>query len=125
MASGKGEGLRFYAVVDADSGDRDVLHAENLKLVTFRDLAAVVTAAPYARAKPSDSDLQKYVRIVDALEKQGPVIPAPPGTIFRDESVLLRWLDVHFAKLHETLGIIERREDGHPAYEYVRMELGA
>lgn len=125
MASGKGEGLRFYAVVDADFVDREALDADRLKLVAFRDLAAVVTAAPYVRAKPSDADLDKYVRIVDGLEKHGPVIPAPPGTIFRDESVLLRWLDVHFAKLHETLGIIERREDGHSAYEYVRMELGA
>jgi hypothetical protein len=39
--------------------------------------------------------------------------------------VLLRWLDVHYAKLHEALGIIERREDGRAPYEYVRMELGA
>jgi hypothetical protein len=125
MASGKGDGLRFYAVVDADSVDREALRADQLTLVTFRDLAAVVTVAPYVPAKPTDADLQKYVRILDALEKHGPVIPAPPGTVFRDESVLMRWLDVHFAKLHEALGIIERREDGNSAYEYVRMELGA
>ncbi|MEO7103290.1 MAG: GvpL/GvpF family gas vesicle protein [Gemmatimonadaceae bacterium] len=125
MASGKGDGLHFYAVVDADSVDRDVLDADQLKLVTFRDLAAVVALAPYVRAKPSDADLKKYVRILDALEKHGPLIPAPPGTIFRDESVLTRWLDVHFGKLHEALGIIELREDGSSAYEYVRMELGA
>ncbi|MEO7042458.1 MAG: GvpL/GvpF family gas vesicle protein [Gemmatimonadaceae bacterium] len=124
MASGKGSGLRFYAVVDTDFTDREVLDADKLRLVAFRDLAAVVTVAPYVRAKPSDADLERYVRIIDALEKHGPVIPAPPGTIFRDESVLLRWLDVHFAKLHETLGIIERREDGNSTYEYVRMDLG-
>ena len=125
MASGKGDGLRFYAVVDADSVDRNTLDKDQLKVVTFRDISAVVTVAPYFRAKPTDADLQKYVRILDALEERGPVIPAPPGTVFRDESVLMRWLDVHFAKLHEALGIIESREDGNSAYEYVRMELGA
>jgi len=125
MASGKGDGLRFYAVVDADSANRDALDEEQLKFIAFRDLAAVVTVGPYVRAKPSDADLEQYVRIVDALEKLGPVIPAPPGTVFRDESVLMRWLDVHFAKLHETLGIIEHREEAGSAYEYVRMELGA
>jgi hypothetical protein len=53
------------------------------------------------------------------------VIPAPPGTVFKDGTVLRRWLDVHYAKLHETLGVIERRDDGRAPYDYVRMELGA
>jgi len=39
--------------------------------------------------------------------------------------VLARWLDVHYAKLHEAMAIIEQRQDDRPPYDYVRMELGA
>lgn len=125
MASGKGDGLRFFAVMDADGADQQLLATQHVRLVTYRDLAAVVAPAQYVRTKPGDADLVEYLRVLDALHVHGPFIPAPAGTVFRDESVLLRWLDVHYAKLHEALGIIERREDGRAPYEYVRMELGA
>lgn len=125
MASAGGRGLRFYGVIDADLVDEKLLETQRISLVTYRDLAAVVTAAPYVRAKPTDADLEDYLRVVDALSELGPVIPAPPGTVFRDQSVLGRWLDVHFAKLHEALGVIEQRDDGRAPYDYVRMEFGA
>lgn len=125
MASGKADGLRFYAVIDADAAASDLLETQQVLLVTYRDLAAVVAPAPYVRVKPDDAELKDYIRVVDALSAHGPVIPAPPGTVFRDEAVLSRWLDVHYAKLHEALGVIERREDGRAPYDYVRMELGA
>lgn len=124
MASGGSKGLRFYGVIDADSADSALLEAQRIDLVTYRDLAAVVAPAPYVRATPGDAELQDFVRIVDALSALGPVIPAPPGTVFRDQSVLARWLDVHYAKLHEALGVIDRRDDGRAPYDYVRMEFG-
>jgi hypothetical protein len=125
VASAKGEGLRFYGVVDADAADSALLETQHVWLVTYRDLAAVVAAAPYVRVNPNDAQLQDYVRVVDALSAHGPVIPAPPGTVFRNETILSRWLDVHYAKLHEALGVIERSEDGRAPYDFVRMELGA
>jgi hypothetical protein len=125
MASGKGDSLRFYAVIDSDTADKELLEAHRVTLVSFRDLAAVVAPAPYVRIRPGDPELKDYLRVVDALTQRGPAIPAPPGTVFRDEAVLRRWLDVHYAKLHEALGVIERREDGRPPYDYIRMELGA
>jgi hypothetical protein len=118
-------GLRFFGVIDADAVSEAQLEAQSINLVTYRDLAAVVAPAPYVRAAATDADLAEYVRVVDALSKHGPVVPAPPGTVFRDESVLARWLDVHYAKLHEALGVIEQRDDGRAPYDYVRMELGA
>jgi hypothetical protein len=120
-----GRGLRFYGVIDADAADPELLETHRVSLVTYRDLAAVVTPAPYVRAKATDADLEDYLRVVDALSEHGPVIPAPPGTVFRDQFVLARWLDVHYAKLHEALGVIEQRDDGRAPYDYVRMELGA
>ncbi|HEY8309760.1 MAG TPA: GvpL/GvpF family gas vesicle protein [Gemmatimonadaceae bacterium] len=125
MASTPHNGLRFYGVIDAESAGKDQLDTLKIQLVTYRELAAVVAPAPYARGTPDDAALQDFVRVVDALSANGPMIPAPAGTVFRNESVLSRWLDVHYAKLHEALGVIERRSDGRAPYDYVRMELGA
>ena len=118
-------GLRLYGVIDADTGDQELLEQQRVQLVTYRDLAAVVAVAPYVQTEPSDADLTDYLRVVDALGAKGPIVPAPPGTVFRDEAVLARWLDVHYAKLHEALAVIEQREDTRPSYDYIRMELGA
>jgi hypothetical protein len=126
MASASGRsGLRLYGVIDSDAADEKLLREQSVRLVTYRGLAAVVAAAPYVRSEPTDADLSDYLRVVDAFSAKGPVVPAPPGTIFRDETVLARWLDVHYAKLHEAMAVIEQRNDDHPPYDYVRMELGA
>lgn len=118
-------GLRFYGVIDVDDITQRELKTQEVSLVAFRDLAAVVAAAPYVRARPSDDDLADYVRVVDTLAEHGPVLPAPVGTIFRDEHVLARWLEIHYAALHDALRTVERRgTDGAP-YDYVRMQLGA
>jgi hypothetical protein len=125
MANRGNKALRFYGVIDADSADSKLLEADNVSLVTYRDLAAVVAPTAYVRVKPGDAELTDYLRVVDSLSAHGPVVPAPPGTVFRNESVLARWLDVHYAKLHEAMGVIEQRDDGRAPYDYVRMELGA
>jgi hypothetical protein len=125
MANTGNRGLRFYGVIDTDAVDKELLDTQGVSLINYRELAAVVAPAPYVRITPGDAELADFVRVVDALSARGPVIPAPPGTVFRDQVVLARWLDVHYAKLHEALGTIEQREDGRAPYDYVRMELGA
>lgn len=125
MASATPNALRFYGVMDADDADNGDLKIEGVSLVLLRDLAAIVAPAPYARAKQGDAELADYVRVIDAAYKLGPVAPAPPGTVFRDERVILRWMEIHYAKLHEALGVIERRENPNPPYDYVRMDLSA
>lgn len=125
MAGSTATGLRFFGVIDADDVRRRELETQGVTLVAFRDLAAVVQAAPYVRATPGDDDLNEYVRIVDAMAEHGPVVPAPVGTIFRNESVLARWLEIHYATLHEALGVVERRGGSGAPYDFVRMELGA
>lgn len=124
MADTSRTALRFYGVVDADEIHPRELPLPGLSLVQFRDLGAVVTPAEYARITVGDDELDDYTRVVDELYHHGPIIPAPPGTIFRTGDVLLRWLELHYAKLHETLGVIERRGSPDPPYDFVRMELG-
>jgi hypothetical protein len=123
MADPARAALRFFGVIDADEALPRDLPVEGLSLVHFRDLGAVVTPAEYVRVLLSDDDLEAYIRVVDELYRYGPIIPAPPGTVFRDGDVLLRWLELHYAKLHETLGVIERRGSPSPPYDMVRMEL--
>ena len=118
-------GLRFFGVIDADDITRRELEVQEVSLVAFRDLAAVVAHAPSVRTHAKDEDLAQYVRVVDALAKYGPVLPAPVGTIFRGEHVIARWLEIHYAALHDALRAVERRgADGAP-YDYIRMQLGA
>ncbi len=116
--------LRFYCVVDADA-DHRLPAVDGVTTVQFRDLAAVVVPTEYVRVHPGDPELADYVRMVDELYAHGPVVPAPPGTVFRDADVLRRWLEIHYAKLHEALGEIERRASSTAPYDFVRMELGA
>lgn len=125
MASPSGKsGLRLYGVIDAEAADPAMLEEQHVRLVKYRDLAAVVAGAPYTRVAPTDADVKDYLRVVDAFSAHGPMVPAPPATVFRDDAVLARWLDVHYAKLHEAMAIIEQREDDSPPYDYIRMELG-
>lgn len=125
MGSATPNALRFYGVMDADDAANGDLKSLGVSLVLLRDLGAIVAPTPYLRTTQSDEVLADYVRVIDAAYKLGPVAPAPPGTIFHDERVILRWLEIHYAKLHEALGVIERRENPNPPYGYVRMDLSA
>lgn len=118
------EGLRFYGVVDVDDADPAELRIDGVALVPFRDLGAVVAPTAYVRSEPGEQELADYVRVVDALAERGPVLPAPPATVFRDSGVIRQWLELHYAKLHEALDQVARRGVEGAPYDFVRMELG-
>jgi len=121
------ESLRFFGVVDVDESSAERASSpsvEGVSVVRFRDLGAVVAPAPYERTPPTEDDVREYVRVVDEYATRGPVIPAPPGTVFRGPDVVRQWLEVHYAKLHETLGVIERRGTPTAPYDFVRMDFG-
>lgn len=122
MARHRSPGLRLYGITDVEDATVTSL-AEGTSLVHFRDLAAVVAPAPYVRAAPDDADLAEYVRVVDEVYKRGPIVPAPPGTVFRSADVLQRWMELHYAKLHEALGAVEGRVSPAAPYDAVRMQL--
>jgi hypothetical protein len=126
MANVSEGALRFYGVVDVNEHTvktDGTLSVDGVSIVQFRDLGAVVAPADYSRAVPDDTSLADYVRVVDGLHAHTPVIPAPPGTIFRGAGVLQHWLEIHYAKLHETLGELEQHPSDNPPYDRVRMEL--
>jgi len=116
--------VRLFGVVDANEPHDDI-PVPGTTLVAFRDLAAVVSPAEYTRMVINDDLLTEYVRVIDASYALGPVIPAPPGTVFQSAASLMHWMEVHYAKLHETLGVIERRKSPNAPYDIVRMQFGA
>jgi len=125
--------IRLFGVVDADETHAHAYaHAHGhtgvptpgTELVTFRDLGAVVEPATFTAKELDDEALGAYIRVVDAAAERGPIVPAPPGTVFRNVATLRHWLELHYATLHETLGVIERRQSPNPPYEFVRMQFG-
>jgi hypothetical protein len=125
VANTSQEALRLYGIVDAESTQGDGRLADGIKMVRFRDLGAVVALTEYTRVRPGERELEDYLQIVDQMYKYGPIVPAPPGTVFHDEGVLCHWMEIHYAKLHEALGVIEQSDGTTPPYDLVRMELGA
>ena len=125
MADPRPPALRFYGVIDADGAAERAHATKPFTVVQFRDLAAVVAPTPYIRVRPGNDELEDYVHVIDELYTHGPVIPAPPGTVFQNANVLQHWLEIHYAKLHETLGQVEQRTSTTAPYDFVQMELGA
>jgi hypothetical protein len=126
MGNAPGGALRFYGVIDINEHTVEpngTLPVDGVSLVQFRDLGAVVAPAEYVSTEPDDTSLADYVRVIDGLHARTPVIPAPPGTIFRGANVLQHWMEIHYAKLHETLGELEQHKSMTPPYDMVRMEI--
>jgi hypothetical protein len=114
--------VQLFGVVDADNAHPSIA-PPGTTLVVFRDLAAIVAPSEYASLSVSDELLTEYIRVVDTLYASGPVVPAPPGTVFKTVALLTQWMELHYAKLHETLDIIERRASPNPPYDFVRMQF--
>lgn len=119
------DALRFFGVMDAEDVDRERLELEGISQVRFRDLVALVTPCAYVRSPQGEAELKEYVRVVDAAFLAGPIVPAPPGTVFRSARVLTSWMELHYAKLHEALGTIAGQQNPDPPYDYVRMDMTA
>jgi hypothetical protein len=75
------------------------------ELIPFRDLAAVV-GEPLAAGDP---ELAHYRRVVESVFRRQAVLPAPPGTTFRDQGLVLQWLELHYFTLLEALGVVEEQ----------------
>lgn len=99
--------LRLYGVVAAEGAHRPLV--PNTALVTFRDLAAVVSESPYARPALADGDVAAYRSVVESVFAQRAVLPAPPGVVFRAREPLERWLELHFVTLTDALSFVDGR----------------
>jgi hypothetical protein len=98
--------LKLYGVAAHESTATRGL-AEGTTLVQFRSLAAVVAPARYHRVSLDDDEIEDYTRVLEEVQSSAAVLPAPPGTIFRSRDSLMRWLELHYFTLTQTMGAIE------------------
>jgi hypothetical protein len=106
MAQASISALRLYGVAAHESTSGHAL-AEGTTLVQFRSIAAVVAPARYHRVTIDDDEIADYTRVLEEVQSSAAVLPAPPGTIFRSRDSLMRWLELHYFTLTQTLGTIE------------------
>ena len=118
MAGADRSGARLYGVVSLDGAHHAPL-VPNTTLLVYRDVGAVVGDAPYTAGAPTPMDLDAHRRVVETVFAQRPIVPAPPGTVFRSRDALTGWLELHYFTLLEALGFVDEC-----AVARVRVEAG-
>jgi hypothetical protein len=83
--------------------------ADGTELIAYRDVAAVVAAAPYAADPLTPQELERYHAVVESAFARRATVPAPPGTVFRSRELVAEWLELHYYTLVEALGFVEDR----------------
>jgi hypothetical protein len=106
MAQTSLNGLRLYGVAAFDSALHQPL-AEGTTAVPFRSIAAVVSPAKYARITVDDNELRDYTKVLEEVQANTAILPAPPGTVFRSRDNLARWLELHYFTLTQAIGSVE------------------
>lgn len=102
--------LRLFGIVRGDTVDSAATQADGVSFISFRELSAVVGAAPeFSLDGDTATVTAEYQAVVDRLFRRGVVVPAPVGTLFRDEQVLLRWMELHFVAIREAMSFVEDR----------------
>jgi hypothetical protein len=110
MAQASLNALRLFGVAAVESGHTTSL-AAGTTLTHYRALAAIVEPSHYTPVNLDDGEMDKYLRVLEEAYTHSTVLPAPPGTVFRSEGTLSRWLELHYFTLTEALSVIE----GHAA----------
>lgn len=105
MAQSPVGSLQLFGIIAADPGARSP--APDTTLVPFRAIAALVAPAPYQRTTLDTERVQAHAQIVEEAYRYAPILPAPPGTIFRSKSALGRWLELHYVTLTDALAIVD------------------
>lgn len=98
--------LKLYGVAAHDSSATPAL-ADGTTLIQFRSLAAVVAPAKYSRITLDEKEMNEYTRVLEDVQTLASVLPAPPGTVFRSRENLMRWLELHYFTLTQTMSAIE------------------
>ena len=106
MAQASVTGYRLYGVAAHESTAGHTL-ADGTSLVQFRSLAAVVSPSRYHRVTVDEDEIAQYTRILEEVQSNTAVLPAPPGTIFRSRDSLMRWIELHYFTLTQTMSAIE------------------
>ena len=102
------EGLALYGIALLDGGEGASL-APDTALVSVRDLGAITASVPYQRQSPDERDLERHAAVLSMVAERNAVAPAPVGTVFRDRAALVRWIELHYHALHESLAYLDGR----------------
>jgi hypothetical protein len=97
--------LQLFGIVPLEPGMNSPV--DGTSLVGFRSIAAVVAPVAYRRQDPTDESITSYADVVEKVFEHMPILPAPPGAIFRSRSVISRWLELHYVALTDALGALE------------------
>lgn len=106
MAQAAVDGLRLYGVAALESSAVASL-AEGTSIIPFRMLGAVVAPSRYARISLNEAEMGEYTRVLEEVQSNSSVLPAPPGTVFRTRESLARWLELHYFTLTQAIGVVE------------------
>jgi hypothetical protein len=106
MAQAAVDGLRLYGVAALESSAVASL-AEGTLIIPFRMLGAVVAPSRYGSIALDEAEMGEYTRVLDEVQSNSSVLPAPPGTVFRTREGLVRWLELHYFTLTQAIGVVE------------------
>jgi hypothetical protein len=106
MAQASVDALRLYGVAAVESNAVASL-ATGTTIVPFRMLGAVVAPTKYTRVPVDEAEIGEYTRILEEVQANTAVLPAPPGTVFRTRDSLARWLELHYFTLTQAIGVVE------------------
>ena len=82
---------------------------EGASVLAVRELGAIVSDASYVAEVPGDDVVARHHAVVDAAFRQGEIVPIPPGTIFRNEIALRRWVELHYGAISDALAYVADR----------------
>jgi len=77
--------------------------------LAVRNLVALVEPAASARPALADDDVRAHHAAVAAAFARHGVLPAPPGTVFRSDAALRKWMELHYVTLGDALDFVDGR----------------
>jgi hypothetical protein len=108
---GKLNGCRLYGVallVRANGGAARGIPT-GVNLLRYRDIGALVEQAPFSHAASVQCDLGYHRGVIERVFRDGAVLPAPCGTLFRGTEHVRRWLEQNYIALNEGIHFVAGR----------------
>ena len=112
--------LRVFGIMMQDGQTQPRLD-EGLKLLLFRDLAAITQEGDFKGGEVDTPEIEQHLNIVQALFAHDPILPAPVGCVFRNSEVLQRWMELHYVAISDALAWVE---DRHAARVHITRAMG-